>query len=112
MKADLLDVLYEPSKTVEIQGKYEKTIRYQEQGYYIKEERNGYYVLVKPVKVWVTIGNDSEERTFNMKGDICEFYGRGRISIKLLERFQQDVANGRISFKLDSENNSYSIITA
>ena len=37
MKADLLDVLYEPSKTVEIQGKYEKTIRYQEQWYYIKE---------------------------------------------------------------------------
>ena len=90
MKARLLSVTYEPSNSVEVQGSYEKTKRYTRKGYYIKISRNGYYLLIKPVRVWVTVGNKTIEQTFNLKREICEHYEKTRISSMFLERFQKE----------------------
>ena len=106
MKARLLSVTYEPSNSVEVQGSYEKA-----EGYYIKISRNGYYLLIKPVRVWVTVGNKTIKQTFNFKREICDYYGATRISTKLLQRFQKDAEEEKILFELDSEN-LCSIITA
>ena len=111
MKAKLLSVTYEPSNSVEVQGSYEKAERYTRKGYYIKISRNGYYLLVKPVRVWVTVGNKTIEQTFNLKREICEHYEKTRISFKLLERFQKEAEEGKILFELDSDN-SCKIISA
>lgn len=111
MKTRLLSVTYEPSNSVEVQGSYEKTKRYTRKGYYIKISRNGYYLLIKPVRVWVTVGNKTIKQTFNFKREICDYYGATRISTKLLQRFQRDAEEGKILFELDSEN-LCSIITA
>ena len=111
MKARLLSVTYEPSNSVEVQGSYEKAERYTRKGYYIKISRNGYYLLVKPVRVWVTVGNKTIEQTFNLKREICEHYEKTRISSKLLEKFQKEAEEGKILFELDSDN-SCKIISA
>lgn len=107
MQAKFLGATYQASNTREKQGNREKIQKYLNDGYYVKEERNGYWVLVKPVRVMVTIGNGKTKRTFNMKRDICDYYGKTRISYKLLERFQKDARSGKITFELDSENDSY-----
>ena len=111
MKARLLSVTYEPSNSVEVQDSYEKTKRYTQKGYYIKISRNGYYLLVKPVRVWVIVGNKTIKQTFNLKREICDYYGKTRISFKLLERFQKEAEEGKILFELDSDN-SCKIISA
>lgn len=111
MKAKLLSVTYEPSNSVEVQGSYEKTERYTRKGYYTKISRNGYYLLIKPVRVLVTVGNETIKQTFNFKREICEYYGKTRISFKLLERFQKEAEEGKILFELDSDN-SCKIISA
>ena len=111
MKAKLLSVTYEPSNSVEVQGSYEKTERYTRKGYYTKISRNGYYLLIKPVRGWVTVGNETIKQTFNFKREICEYYGKTRISFKLLERFQKEAEEGKILFELDSDN-SCKIISA
>lgn len=102
MKARLLSVTYEPSNSVEVQGSYEKTKRY---------TQKGYYLLVKPVRVWVIVGNKTIKQTFNLKREICDYYGKTRISFKLLERFQKEAEEGKILFELDSDN-SCKIISA
>ena len=111
MKSRLLSVTYEPSNSVEVQGSYEKTKRYTQKGYYIKISRNGNYLLVKPVRVWVIVGNKTIKQTFNLKREICDYYGKTRISFKLLERFQKEAEEGKILFELDSDN-SCKIISA
>lgn len=108
MKVNFLNLTYQDSNTIEHQGNRASIDRYLKDGYYIKERRNGYWVLVKPAKVWVTIGNDSVRRTFNMKEDICNYYGRERISQKLIKTFEEDSISGKIKFTLNSEDDSYS----
>ena len=107
MKAEFLGATYHAASTKEEQGNREKIQKYLNDGYYVKEERNGYWVLVKSARVMVTIGNGKTKRTFNMKRNICDYYGRARISSKLLERFQKDARSGKITFELDPENDSY-----
>ncbi|MDF2800319.1 MAG: hypothetical protein K0S61_222 [Anaerocolumna sp.] len=104
-KAKIISIIYEPSDTIEKQGKRKDIERYLKDGYYIKEERNGYWVLVKTARLIVTLANDSHTRVFNMKEDICDYYGKNRISQSLVDRFSKDIGNGTISIFLDSKGN-------
>ncbi|MDF2877505.1 MAG: hypothetical protein K0S30_601 [Clostridia bacterium] len=96
-------VAYEPSDSIEIQGKRSDIEKYLNKGYYIKENRNGYWVLVKPAQLNVTLSNSFCTRTFNMKTDVCMYYGKIRISQTLADKFRKDVANGTISLYMDEE---------
>ncbi|MBQ8999643.1 MAG: hypothetical protein IJ086_13285 [Clostridium sp.] len=78
-------------------------------GYYKKEDRNGYYILVKPAQVLVTLTNNNGTHTFNMKNDILNYYSKQRISQQLLKTFQADVKNNKIIFYISNDGNSYSI---
>lgn len=102
-------VNYEPSDNIEKQGKYEKIKKYEKLGYYIKEERNGYWVLVKAAKVLVTLTNSKCTHTFNMKSDILNYYGKQKISKNLVDTFRDDVGNGKIKFEMDEEGTIYTI---
>lgn len=104
-----VSIVYEPSDSIEMQGKYEKIQKYKKQGYYIKEERNGYWVLVKSARVLVTLTNSNCAKTFSMKEDILEYYGRKRISEKLLDKFRADVDSGKIIFKMNEDGTKYSM---
>lgn len=102
-KAKILSIIYEESDSIEKQGNRVSIERYLENGYYVKESRNGYWVLVKPVRVNVTLSNSYGTNTFNMKDDICNYYQRARISESLVERFKDDVAKGEINIYMNKE---------
>lgn len=102
-------VEYEPSDTIEVQGKRDKIEKYLKRGYSVKEERNGYWVLIKKAKVWVTLTNSHCTETFNMKADILDYYGKQKISTNLVAKFQKDVNDGIITFAMDKEGTSYKI---
>lgn len=104
-KSKVISIMYEESETIQTQGKRKDIQRYINNGYYIKEDRNGYWVLTKPVRVNVTLNNSFGTRIINLKEDICEYYGRKRISKSLVNKFETDVKYGKISIYLDEVGN-------
>lgn len=104
-KAIILSITYEASDSIEMQGKRKDIEKYLNAGYYIKEDRNGYWVLVKAAQLNVTINNSSCTRTYNMKVDVCDYYGKKRISQSLTDRFTQDIEYGKISIYMDLQGN-------
>lgn len=109
MKKAIVLMQYQPSDSIERQGKRSDIERYIKQGYYVKENRNGYWVLVKSAKLYVTLSNSYGSNVFNMKEDVCSYYGKTRISNSLANRFEMDIKNEKIVIYMDSEGN-YSII--
>jgi hypothetical protein len=102
-KATILSIINEPSDSIEKQGKRSDIERYLMAGYYIKENRNGYWVLVKVAKLHVTLNNSFGTKTYNMKEAICDYYKKGRISEKLADKFKQDVKDEKISLYMNAE---------
>lgn len=90
-------IVYELSDTVEFQGKQEKAAKYLKKGYYVKESRNGYWVLIKPSKVLVTLAVSDEEVTVNLKECILDFYDKKRISQKTIDNFAQQLEKREIA---------------
>lgn len=100
---------YEVSDTITCQGSSKSIERYKKDGYYVKEQRNGYWVLYKPVKVWVVLSCAGTRRTFNMKEDICDLYGISKISNKAYQRFINEINIGTIRFEIDNSTGDYKI---
>ena len=67
---------YIPSDTIKTQGKRQEIQEYLDNGYYIKENRNGYWVMVRTEKLQVTLTNSYGTNTFNVKDAILRYYGR------------------------------------
>lgn len=104
-KAMVLSIEYQQSDSIETQGKRSDIERYIKDGYYVKENRNGYWVLVKSAKLYVTLSNSYGSKTFNMKEDVCSYYGKARISNSLADRFGKDIKNEKIVIYMDAEGN-------
>ena len=103
IKAEAIQVSYEPSDTVEKQGNRASIERYLRKGYIIKQNRNGYWVLVKTARVTVTVScGQFGQYVFDMKQGICDFYGRTNISEKLLGQFYNDFRSGIIQIWIDN----------
>ena len=106
-KATFVNAIYNESDTIEHQGNRSSINKYLNKGYYIKEDRNGYWVLVKPASVIVTLkDSDGDFHSFNMKSDILDYYDRTRISQNLVTRFIEAATSGKIQFYM--EDGSYS----
>ncbi len=104
-KVTVLSIVYVPSDSIEMQGKRKDIERYLKSGYYIKENRNGYWVLVKAARVGVTLASDSCTRVINMKDDILHHYGKNRINQSLVDKFRNDIVNETVTIFLDSQGN-------
>ncbi|EES50530.1 hypothetical protein NE172_06960 [Clostridium botulinum] len=104
-KANIIGINYEPSDTIEKQGKKKDVDKYIKSGYYVKEHRNGYWVLNKPARLIVTLADSSCQRVVNMKNDVCYFYKQQRISEKLVYKFRNDINNGIITIFIDEYGN-------
>lgn len=102
-RAKIISIKYEPSDTIEKQGKRKDIEKYIKAGYYIKEDRNGYWVLVKSAQVSVTLSNSWGTKTFNMKESICSYYKKERISHSLVDKFKDDIAKNKVSIYMDNE---------
>ena len=108
-KVDYIEVYYQLSSSMELQGKYCSIERYLRDGYYIKESRNGYWLLVRPSEVLVT-AHCGKNGSFvhDMKYGILNHYGRSRITEKLINTFKNDFLSGKI--KIEANENDYLII--
>ena len=106
-KVTKIVVEYEPSDTIEVQGKRDKIEKYLKKGYSVKEERNGYWVLIKKAKVWVTLTNSYCTKTFSIKADILDYYSKKKISANLVTKFQNDKKKKKITFTMDKEGTSF-----
>ena len=106
-KAKVVYITYNESDTITYQGKRANINKYLKQGYSIKEERNGFWVLIKPVTVIAMLENDDGEKAmFNIKEDILRYYNRKKISEALVQKFIDQYEDGKITFYM--EDNSYS----
>lgn len=95
-----INVWYTPSETVELQGTYEKIQKVcKQKGYSVKESRNGYWVLIKKAKVFITTDKDSNPK--NIKGEILEYYGKTKISKSLVEKFIQHIEKSKVGVYID-----------
>lgn len=103
METKILSAFYERSDTIEHQGNRKSIQKYLNNGYNINQERNGFWVLTKPVRALITIGNSKKRKTFDMKEDICQYYGKQRISKKMFDNFCNEAKEGKIKFTLDSD---------
>lgn len=101
VEVKFLDCYYDRSSSMEVQGTREKISRYLKDGYYVKEQRNGYYLLVKPSKVIVRIQTPNGVMNINLKKQILEYYGKCKISEKRVKKFNDDSLAGKIKFYLD-----------
>lgn len=102
-KTTVVSVNYKESDSITIQGKRSKIDKYLNDGYYVKENRNGFWVLVKTAQVNVTLSNSEHTETFNMKQDVCDYYGKTRITQALVDKFYKDIKAEKISITMDSD---------
>lgn len=94
-------IQYEPSDTIKIQGTRGSIRRYLDAGYCVKEERNGFWVLVKKAKVIVKVETPTSTQVINMKREILDYYGKKRITEKQVVKFLQDIENKKIAICFD-----------
>ncbi len=97
-RASKIQIRYIQSETLEVQGEYNKDIfPYIQKGYDITRKFKDTWILTKRAKPYVKMicesdDDQEEDRVFmiNMKFQILQYYGRDRISQKLLEQFEKD----------------------
>lgn len=106
--AKFVSAEYNESTAITHQGNRSSINKYLREGYYVREERSGNWLLVKPAKVIVCL-KDLEGKIyhFNIKKDILEHYGRKKISSNLFSRFEEEATEGKIKFYVD---NGYCIL--
>ncbi|EMB48102.1 MULTISPECIES: hypothetical protein [Treponema] len=101
-KVKIQSVQYEKSDTIEMQGTSADTKRYIRNGYFVKEERNGFWVLNKPSRVLAEILINNKPVLQNIKNEILNYYNRDRISQNLVQKFENDLVSGSVSLYSDS----------
>ena len=108
-KATLVNATYEHSSKITHQGNRSSIQRYLNEGYYIKEDRNGYWVLTKPASLTVVLADSHNiAHSFQMKEDALQYYGKTRISENIANTFISDAIDGKIEFYMDN-NGGYCI---
>lgn len=107
-KATFVSASYEKSSSITHQGNRSSIQRYLNNGYYVIEERNGFWILGKPATIMVSLRNSvGKIHIFNMKEDILGYYNKQRLSSTLFNSFINDAVTGKINFYM--EDGSYCI---
>ena len=103
-RATLVNATYDKSSTITHQGNRTSIQPYINRGYYIKEDRNGYWVLIKPSSLMVILKDSNNIiHSFQMKEDAVKYYGKKRISENIANRFINDAIDGKIKFYMDDD---------
>lgn len=91
---------YEPSDTIETQGKSSKIDKYLDKGYKIKEARNGYWVLTKKSNAYATIvDDDGNEKRISIGGIVRDYYDCARLTENKVQKFVKEVNDGTINLQ-------------
>lgn len=97
-----INAQYVHSDSVQLQGTYDVVKPYLSQGYYIKEDRNGYWLLLRAASIAVILKDSKKARKYYLKDEICHFYGRRRVSENLFETFYDEASRNMIRFFLEN----------
>lgn len=100
-QTSILAIDYQNSRNKTFQGKRKEIREFLNEGYDIKSEHDGHWVLVKPPIVNVTLSIDDVTKTFDMKEDVLKHYNRKRLNHNLVKKFKADVENKKIKISLD-----------
>ena len=104
-KLTFFDVSYEKNHTIAPQGNRDSISKYLRNGYYVVYEQNGFWILNKSSRVMVYLKDTKgNEHAVDMKKDIINYYGKPKISDKIVETFKNDARTGKIIFYLDEGN--------
>ena len=97
---------FERSATINHQGTRASIQRYLKDGFSIKQDRNGFWVLTKPSRAWFTFKNSSGELVrFDMRGKIMLHYGKQKFYEATYKRFVKELSDGTVKVCLDESNN-------
>lgn len=100
---------YDESSNITHQGNRKSIQPYINQGYYVKSDNYGNWVLYKPARVIATLegpaGNLVER---NIKDYITTYFNKSRISYTQYLNFCKLISDGKIRFFIDEYDN-YSI---
>ena len=106
MELKFINATYQKSETKKIQGKRSDMEKYEAQGYHIKQERQGNFILVKSVKIMASFEKeDGRIMIRNIREDILWHYNKERCYKSLFDTFLNDAKEGRIKFYLDDYDN-------
>lgn len=98
-------VAYIKSSSFEHQGNRQSIQRYLNEGYRVKESRNGYWVLYKNAQALVTVDcGNNVTYTMDMSYGIKMHYGAVRISESLVRHFIDDCNSGRVEVYTDGSH--------
>lgn len=86
------------ANSIKLQGTRKTIQKYLENGYYIKHNQCGFWLLVKPSAVIVTLRNSTGQHLFNVKKQVIEYYERKRMTAELFDKFNSDATSGKIKF--------------
>lgn len=101
-QATFVSASYEESSSRKHQGNRNSVQKYLRSGYYVVEERNGFWILNKPSTVIVCLKDENgKKHYFDMKKDILDYYGKQRISDNIVNMFFNDATSGKINFYMD-----------
>lgn len=101
-KATFVRAYFIASHSITHQGNRDSIRKYTNDGYYVKEHRNGFWVLVKSSAAMVVLENSAGQLQFNMREDILEYYGKQKLTQKLFDKFNNDASNGKIKFYMEN----------
>lgn len=100
-KTNILAIEYQNSRKKTFQGKRRGIREFLNEGYDIKSEHDGHWVLVKPPVINVTLSIGDTTQTFDMKEDVLKHYNRKRLNHNLVKKFEKDVKNEKINIVLN-----------
>ena len=85
-----MQIVYIPSESMSVQGKKDESIKDMGKNWNIREQGggNGNWLLTRKSDVLV---DGKSYRTF-----VLEHYGKSKLTAKLVDKFREDVANGKI----------------
>ena len=101
-KVKFLALEYDKSESLEIRGNHSAIERYLHDGYYVKEQRKDKWSLVRPSRVRIWIQGSAKQ--YDMKDKILEYYGKQKLSEKMLDKFTNLSIVGKIKFYLDEND--------
>lgn len=102
MNVKFISTTYEASRAIELYGNRSQIDKYLKQGYQIKEQRNGYWLLVKSVKIMVHVEDKGRVCSYDVKEQVLNHYGRTKFLCSIFEQFRKDAEKERIKFYKDS----------
>ena len=106
MKAFYVDSYFERSESMRWQGSRASINSFLKDGYSVKMNKNGNWLLAKPAHAWFIFKTPTgQDFRVDLRQQIMTHYGKQRFYEATYKRFVKDLTNGVVRVELDTDNN-------